>query len=268
MAWVKIDDQFSDHPKVLEVGPLAECLFVRGLTYAARYLTDGFVPDAHLRRMGDLDAFAEAPKLVASGLWHEAEGGFQIHDYLDYQPSSTKVKSEREAARERMEKARAAKQGENASRSSDEVQANSGRSSDNPVPSRPVPSIAHTPSGDLSPKPPSPAKPPAYTVDFESFWQAYPAGHGDKKPSFEAWQKLNPDPEMVQAILDGIHGWQQGQRWREGYIRDAQRWLRDRAWENVPPPFTTTPAATARAPNGRDIGLSTEELIRIGKGER
>ncbi len=96
MAWVKIDDQFTDHPKVLEVGPLAECLFVRGLCYAARYLTDGLVPVAHLRRMADFDAITEAGKLVAAGLWEDAEGGYQIHDYLDYQPSREDALSIRE----------------------------------------------------------------------------------------------------------------------------------------------------------------------------
>src|SRR5690606_24591325 len=121
----------SDHPKVLEVGPLAECLFVRGLTYASRYLTDGFVPASHLRRMGDLDAFEEAGKLVDAGLWYEAEGGFQIHDYLEYQPSSEKVKADREAARLRMEAARAGKQSGNRPPRSPEVRPNTSRSSHN-----------------------------------------------------------------------------------------------------------------------------------------
>lgn len=141
-AWVKIDDQFSDHPKVIEAGPLAECLFVRGLTYAARYLTDGFVPASHLRRMGDMDAIEEAGQLVAVGLWHEAGGGYQIHDYLDYNPSAEKVKAEREAARDRMGKARSSKPKANNQPRSEEVRANFAGSSDNPVPV-PVPGVSN-----------------------------------------------------------------------------------------------------------------------------
>ena len=139
MAWVKIDDQFHDHPKVLEVGPLAEALYIRGLAYAARYLTDGYIPAAHLRRMGDLDAMEEAGKLVEAGLWDPCEKGYQIHDYLDYQPSAEKVNADREAARIRMEKARSGKQPAKPEPRSNEVPANNERSSHNPVPSRPTP---------------------------------------------------------------------------------------------------------------------------------
>lgn len=95
MAWVRLDDQFHDHPKVVDAGPLAEALFFRGLTYAARYLTDGFVPAGVLRRMGDMDAVAEAGRLVACGLWETTEGGWLIHDYLDYQPSKERVVEDR-----------------------------------------------------------------------------------------------------------------------------------------------------------------------------
>lgn len=97
MAWVRLDDQFHDHPKVVDLGPVAEALFVRGLTYAARYLTDGFVPAGVLRRMVDMDAVAEAERLVACGLWEPAAGGWTIHDYLDYQPSRQRAIEDRAA---------------------------------------------------------------------------------------------------------------------------------------------------------------------------
>lgn len=95
MAWVKIDDQFHDHPKVLDVGPCAEALYFRGLTYATRFLTDGFIPVGHLRRMGDMDALAEAERLTTSGLWQSTEGGYLVHDYLDYQPSKEHILADR-----------------------------------------------------------------------------------------------------------------------------------------------------------------------------
>ena len=52
MSWIKIDDQFADHPKVLQAGPLASWLYVCGLTYSGRYLTDGWVPSACKRVFG------------------------------------------------------------------------------------------------------------------------------------------------------------------------------------------------------------------------
>ena len=55
MSWIKIDDQFADHPKVLQAGPLASWMYVCGLTYAGRYLTDGFIPAGQVRKLADVD---------------------------------------------------------------------------------------------------------------------------------------------------------------------------------------------------------------------
>ena len=134
MPWAKIDDGFTDHPKVIEAGPLASWLYVCGLTYCARLLTDGFVPTGQVRKLADVDGAMElADKLVSVGLWTRVEGGFQIHDYLEYNPSAEKVKAERKAAQERMQRVR-----------SGEVRANNGRSSgagsEEVQPPRPVPS--------------------------------------------------------------------------------------------------------------------------------
>lgn len=105
MTWVRIDDQFTDHPKVVKAGPLAGWLYMCGLTYASRYLTDGFIPAAQVPRLADLPNADElAGRLVGVGLWEPAEGGYQIHDYLGYQPSAEKVKAQRaETARRQSE---------------------------------------------------------------------------------------------------------------------------------------------------------------------
>jgi len=98
MAWVKIDDQFSDHPKVIEAGPLASWLYVCGLTYCGRYLTDGWIPKGQLRKLADVDNAQElADKLVAVGLWDVVDGGYNVHDFLIYNPSGKQVKAKRDA---------------------------------------------------------------------------------------------------------------------------------------------------------------------------
>ena len=43
MSWVKLGDEFPMHPKVLRVGPTGLALFVSGLCYSSRYLTDGVI---------------------------------------------------------------------------------------------------------------------------------------------------------------------------------------------------------------------------------
>lgn len=110
MAWVKLDDQFADHPKVNAAGPLASWLYVCGLTYCARQLTDGFIPAAQIRKLADVDNAGElASILVSVGLWEQVEGGYMAHDYLKYNPTAAQVKAEREATRQRVAKWRGGK---------------------------------------------------------------------------------------------------------------------------------------------------------------
>ena len=95
MPWVKFDDQFNNHPKVLEAGPLAVALHMRALIYCGQYLTDGVVRPKQLPKIFDLaddsmdfgirgdapDTAELASRLVNSGLWSEADDGegWQIH---------------------------------------------------------------------------------------------------------------------------------------------------------------------------------------------
>ena len=107
MAWVKLDDHFPEHPKVAaldEFTPLCGWLYVCGLAWCNRHLTDGFIPAGIVGRLASFDRLAfhvdghlspsdvvttesVIAELVMAGLWEEAEGGYQVHDYLDYQPS-------------------------------------------------------------------------------------------------------------------------------------------------------------------------------------
>lgn len=107
MAWVKLDDHFAEHPKIATAGPLAGWLHVCALCYCNRHLTDGFIPARVLGTLTDFtgitdEANGEAkPKQLASvlldvGLWEEADGGYQIHDYLEYNPSRDEVLATRE----------------------------------------------------------------------------------------------------------------------------------------------------------------------------
>jgi hypothetical protein len=91
MTYVKVDDHFPEHPKVLDVGPLAECLWLRGLCYAGRNQTDGRVPTAFVKRMHDMDGIEAAKALVSVGLWEETSSGWEIHDYPDWQRTKAEI---------------------------------------------------------------------------------------------------------------------------------------------------------------------------------
>lgn len=144
MAWVKLDDSMPTHPKVMAAGPQAFALDVAGLCYSARHLTDGFIPNSALPALlpGLKTPSKHVHKLIQVGRWSEVEDGWIIHDYHDYQPTSEQVRSDREAAKQRMRRKRSPEQPANTDRSSGEVRANTQRSSDavrlpRPVPSRP-----------------------------------------------------------------------------------------------------------------------------------
>lgn len=125
MSWVKLDDHFPDHPKIAQAGPLGLAMQVAGLCYCNRYLTDGFIPKSAAKKLLDFEGIAVTwdhnefvggveevewhtvvAQLVGAGVWREVEGGWQIHDYTEYQPSRSKVVEDRKAAKRRMEQNR------------------------------------------------------------------------------------------------------------------------------------------------------------------
>jgi hypothetical protein len=98
MPWTRIDDQFHSHPKIIAAGSEGVALFVLALSWCGGALTDGFIPTAQVRRIAlNDDATETAERLVTVGLWDRVPGGYQIHDYLDYNPSAEQVEAQRQA---------------------------------------------------------------------------------------------------------------------------------------------------------------------------
>ena len=105
MGWIRLDDGFAEHAKVLQAGPLAAWLHVAGLCYANRHLTDGLIPQAALAQLMSMDGLSNkgrplrvaglAARLVRAGLWERDGANYRIHDYLQYQPSRREVETRR-----------------------------------------------------------------------------------------------------------------------------------------------------------------------------
>ena len=108
VPWVRIDEEFTQHPKVVQVGPLGVALQVAALCYCNRNLTDGFVPRGVVRMLLDFDGLGDALQvansLVKAGMWETVEGGYRVHDFETYQPSKERVLAERERLRQRVAK--------------------------------------------------------------------------------------------------------------------------------------------------------------------
>ena len=142
MAWVKLDDAMPHHPKVMGAGPLAFALDVAGICYSNKHALDGFIATYALPAVLPSlpDAAAQAARLVEVGRWYEVEGGWQIHDIGEYQPSAASTK---EISRKRAEAGRrGGKRSGESRRSSAEANAKQVASTEtNPGPSRPVPAL-------------------------------------------------------------------------------------------------------------------------------
>lgn len=92
MAWAKLDDGFLTHPKALAAGKDGRALFIAGLIYAARELTDGRIARSALPLVAaaaDVRGPSTALRLCEVGLWEDhPDGGWVIHDYHDYNPTA------------------------------------------------------------------------------------------------------------------------------------------------------------------------------------
>jgi hypothetical protein len=105
LTWLKIDDGFAEHPKIQDLADRTFRLHVVALCYSARNLTDGFIGERPLKIitaiMGASRVSGNVAQLVAAGLWDEAEGGYQIKDFLEYNPPADEVKKKRAAVSEK-----------------------------------------------------------------------------------------------------------------------------------------------------------------------
>jgi hypothetical protein len=115
VTWVNIDDSWLTHPKAACAGKDGRALWLAALLYAARELTDGFIPTAALPLIAATAEVRPAAhkKLIEpwregeAPLWEPVEGGWRIHDYHDYQPAAETVRDKRARDRERKAKGRA-----------------------------------------------------------------------------------------------------------------------------------------------------------------
>jgi hypothetical protein len=123
MVWVKLADDFPEHPKfglMGDLAPVAGWLHVCAICYCNRHLTDGFIPFgkvwtlASFRHLGietggikdmagfghDIESEELVELLVDVGLWEVVTNGYQIHDYLEFQPSRAEWEAEQEQKRQ------------------------------------------------------------------------------------------------------------------------------------------------------------------------
>lgn len=102
MTWARFDDASYDHPKIVDAAsrldspnPINECFgaWARMIVWSCKTLTDGRVPLAIA--MAIASSKTVLATLCQSGLLHEVGGGYQLHDFADYQPDSVEERKKR-----------------------------------------------------------------------------------------------------------------------------------------------------------------------------
>ena len=124
MPYLKLDDNFADHPKVEALSDAAYRLHSAAMLYSAKYLLDGFITPLQASKR---PAYRPAvlSELVAGGLWHDKGEGcgtktcpggrtnhYLIHDYLEWNKSRDWWEKKRRKDAERLAKWRAENGGE------------------------------------------------------------------------------------------------------------------------------------------------------------
>lgn len=107
---VWLDYLFPDHPKVVAAGGDAAWLYVCGLCYCGRHLTDGRIPKPAVPRLSDRRSPGRlAARLVAAGLWHDEGDHYRVHDWEEHNMAAEAIRAQRgERATARSEAARKA----------------------------------------------------------------------------------------------------------------------------------------------------------------
>jgi hypothetical protein len=92
MTWVRIDADFPEHPKVVDLSDDAFRAFIGGLCYCNHYLTDGKITPGAIRKLANRKV---ADELISAGLWEQNGSGVIVHDFLEYQPTRSEVQAAR-----------------------------------------------------------------------------------------------------------------------------------------------------------------------------
>jgi hypothetical protein len=149
MSWIRLTDTFPEDDKVDGLSDRAFRMFVTGLCYSGRNLTDGYLTT---KAVTTVAASSGVPKrsistvvseLETVGLWHRYAHGYWTPKYLDYNPPAEQVRADRAKAKSRMRRIRSGERsGEQEGEQGRDVRANVREKFGDPDPTRPV-----TPSG-------------------------------------------------------------------------------------------------------------------------
>jgi hypothetical protein len=100
MPWFKVDDGFTTSRKVISMPRQHRMLAIGAWTmagnFAAKELTDGYVPQYYLDEIGATDELVQT--LIKADLWiADDKDGIWFKNWCEYQPSATAYREKQEA---------------------------------------------------------------------------------------------------------------------------------------------------------------------------
>jgi hypothetical protein len=164
---------------------------VCGLAHCQSQLTDGFIADEVLPMIGiagTARARRLADELVTAGLFDKVDGGYAVHDYLDFNQSKAQVLAKRA---EETQRKRAGIRTESA-RNPDGIRSESGPPRAR-IPSHPIPSVKKLASPVERPKAPSDPRVKEFLAWFQAEYRRRRGGD-----YLVDWAK---DGALVKAML-------------------------------------------------------------------
>jgi hypothetical protein len=236
--FIKVFINIVEHPKMLNVPRAHRWAFIDLLAYCKRNMTDGFLPasEAVLERLQVTPA--EVASLLSSGLLDQAENGYIVHDYADYQVSKDLIESRRESGRrggQESGKVRAAKaKSKQESEATKQVEALASEATNQTQTQTQTQTssraIAHR-AGER-------------VTAFDTFWSMYPYKVG--KRNAQAAYKRALTRASADAITEGLQrllpSWTDPR-----YIPHPTTWLNRDGWNDAPTPMRRGSVSTALA---------------------
>ena len=101
MTWTKLDDSFYSHRKIVGLSDRAFRLYVCGLNWSVAHHTDGHIPNAIPAMLAPNSTQVARRRAIGEltdlRLWTPSDGGWEIHDFADYQPTADQLADAKKA---------------------------------------------------------------------------------------------------------------------------------------------------------------------------
>ena len=219
MNWIKLDNNFLENRKIDSLSPLAKLLYLDGLLYSSRQMTDGFIPKSRVGAIEQQPLVAEILSVSewSNGLWYEVEGGYQIHDIEKYQKPKAYIEEVQRKNQEKLANWRKRKRLEEGETVTGEVTAS-------------VTDGVTKLQGELVTQPEFEVK---EEKEFQEFWNLYPRKDGlkDCRDAFRDAIKRNSFP----VILEGVIRYIEFLKKSDQAIAIPAHWLRAERWNDQTP---------------------------------